>query len=127
MKEILLAVAPILTLAVTLLGAFLLHIRESRKTRAEQESRAQSIAQEQIQMALQERGLERRVEGLSSRLDSESRQRQELEKRLTDLQLQIPERFVRREDYIEAQARTERKLDKIWSQVHDIAVKQTPS
>ncbi|MEM1055170.1 MAG: hypothetical protein AAGI52_06560 [Bacteroidota bacterium] len=123
MKEVLTILAPVLTIVVGFIGAWLLHLRETRKLRGEQADRAQSAAQQQIQTALEERGLERKVEKFNDKLEERDRLFRDLERRFDDLRAMLPEHYVRREDWVEAQARTERKLDAINSQVHDIAVK----
>ncbi|MEO0558214.1 MAG: hypothetical protein AAF170_08530 [Bacteroidota bacterium] len=126
-ETLIVAVAiPTLSILVGLFSAMLLHRREVRRLRDERDSRANEVAQRVIQSALEERGLERRIDGLSSRQDRHADELRDIHRQLADALQALPNTFVRRDDWIQHQSRMEGKLDKIWTEIHALIRQQLP-
>lgn len=113
-----------------LIGTILLHLREMRKMETAREekaeSRLQTLAEGRIASALEERGIERRVERHDDLLQRHADDHRSLEKELAAMMVRLPIDFVRREDWLIGQSRIERKMDSIGEHVHDI-LKRLPT
>jgi hypothetical protein len=57
------------------------------------------------------KGLDSRFDRLESRIEDESQQWKRLERELLELKVQLPERYVQREDWIRFTGKIEAKLD----------------
>lgn len=117
-------VVPLVTAALAFAGTWLMHIRKRAEIRLNAESkeadRAQSAAQQAIQMALEERQLETQIVQLREDVRSERTAREALERRFSDLRERLPIEFTRREDFINGQVRQERRLDAIYEMLSGI-------
>lgn len=119
--------APFAIAIIGLLAPVLLHVRSKRELRLERDTRALSAAQDAIHTALEERGLERRVERISTQLDAAADDRRRLEKEISMLRELLPREFVLREDWIKAQGRFERKLDSVGEMMHSVLSRLPPT
>ena len=125
-------VVPLAIGLMTLAGVLLLHRRERERVRRElaerQADRLQSKAEHTIDTALAERGLEERVQLLDQRYDTlvaridAGEQKlgarvDGLDQRHADLREHIGRELLTRGEYVQSQARFERKIDAIGEHI----------
>lgn len=126
MSNLLVSVVVPITLGLfTLAGVLLLHRRELIKQRSETTTKAEdrtlAAAQETVQTALSERGLERRVEMLDQRYDTLQRQVHDEAKGSAQFREHVAREYMTRSEFVESQARIERKIDSIGVTLLDLA------
>lgn len=117
-------IVSVLGVLVPLAAGLLLYVQTRRGQRdditAAGVERLHRSAQEVLHAALAERGIERSLAATGERIERTDGELRRLEREMAALREGLPREFVRREDWIAAQARTERKLDAIGDQLHSI-------
>ncbi|MEL7171185.1 MAG: hypothetical protein AAGN64_17710 [Bacteroidota bacterium] len=113
----------LLGVIVPLLAAVVLFVQSRLNKGDDVQLAATDDAHRIIETALKERGLDRRLDSVNERVEHESRSRQELERTFGAYRERALSLFVTREDYIANQARTDRKLDAIYREVHELGNK----
>lgn len=69
------------------------------------------------------RQVELRIDGRLAQIGAESRGWRQVERDVMDLRAELPERYVRREDYIRGQTVIEAKLDAINAEVKMVQIR----
>lgn len=131
--DIVTLVGVLVTLAVAVVAYVQSRRNKGDDIKLAHETAAANQAQQVIQMALEEKGLASQVSNLQielaatarqlhERIDKESAARQRIERTMLRTREENLTRFVTRDDWLSAQARTDRKLDGIGAELHKLSI-----